>query len=123
MPGANLPALSARPATDGGDALIVAPVSRFRIDPGRDATRVVVSPDMPHHASRVPLRGRNAVPVLADLLIAGASGRLQIIVPGHWRPDINIGQGADSASHDKGDGKDRTFHMSLHRTIRTRHEF
>src|SRR5262245_4429024 len=70
--GANLPALSARPATDGGDALIMAPISRFRIDPGRDAPRVVVSPAIPHHASLVLRRGRHAVPVLADLLIAGA---------------------------------------------------
>src|SRR5262245_59800561 len=122
MPGANLPALSARPATDGGDALIVAPISRFRIDPGRDAPRVVVSPAMPHHASLVLRRGRHAVPVLADLLIAGASGRLQIVVPGHGRPDIDIGLGTDSASQDQGYGKDRTFHYNLHRTVRTGHE-
>jgi hypothetical protein len=31
--------------------------------------------------------------VRADLQIAGASGRLQIIMPSHGRPDINIGLG------------------------------
>jgi hypothetical protein len=93
-----LPALSARPATDGSEALIVAPISRYRIDPGRDAPRVVVSPAMPQHASLVLRRGRHVIPVRADLLIAGASGRLQIIVPGHGRPDINIGLGAESPS-------------------------
>jgi hypothetical protein len=61
-------------------SLIVAPMSRCRIDPGRDAPRVVVSPAMPHHASLALRRGRHVGPVRTDLLIAGASGRLQIIV-------------------------------------------
>jgi hypothetical protein len=111
--GANLPTLSARPATNGGEGLIVAPISRFRIDPGRDAPRMVVSPAMLHHASLVLRRGRHAIPVLADLLIAGASGRVQIIVPRHGRPDVDIGLGAESPSQQQHRGKNCAFHCSL----------
>src|SRR5262249_43879940 len=76
--GANLPAVSARPATDGGAALVVAH-ALFRIPPGLDASRLVISPAVPHHASLVLRRGRHTVQIWADLLIAGAGGRLQAI--------------------------------------------
>jgi hypothetical protein len=72
-------------------SLIVAPMSRCRIDPGRDAPRVVVSPAMPHHASLALRRGRHVVPVRTDLLIAGASWPPPNHRPGHRGPDNNIG--------------------------------
>jgi hypothetical protein len=110
---------AAHSGTDGGEARVVAPQSRLRIDPGGHAPRVCVSPPVPRHASLVLRRGWHVVHVLADLLIAGVGGRPQVVVLGHRRPAIDIGLGAENTGQEKGRSKNCAFHLSLHRKFKT----